>query len=56
VVANLEQSFRDHWGRVLAALIGFLGLVLLIIFLVFLFGGRLHPGVQCGSSAGGRGP
>jgi len=25
VVANLEQSFRDHWGRVLAALIGFLG-------------------------------
>ena len=25
MVANLEQSFRDHWGRVLAALIGFLG-------------------------------
>jgi len=25
VVAILERSFRDHWGRVLAALIGFLG-------------------------------
>jgi RNA polymerase sigma-70 factor, ECF subfamily len=25
VVATLEQVFRDHWGRVLAALIGFLG-------------------------------
>jgi RNA polymerase sigma-70 factor (ECF subfamily) len=25
VVANLDQAFRDHWGRVLAALIGFLG-------------------------------
>jgi RNA polymerase sigma-70 factor, ECF subfamily len=25
VVAILEQVFRDHWGRVLAALIGFLG-------------------------------
>jgi RNA polymerase sigma-70 factor (ECF subfamily) len=25
VVAALEQIFRDHWGRVLAALIGFLG-------------------------------
>jgi RNA polymerase sigma-70 factor (ECF subfamily) len=25
VVANLEQAFRDQWGRVLAALIGFLG-------------------------------
>jgi RNA polymerase sigma-70 factor (ECF subfamily) len=25
VVAILEQAFRDHWGRVLAALIGFLG-------------------------------
>ncbi|TMQ33512.1 MAG: hypothetical protein E6K70_12705 [Planctomycetota bacterium] len=34
-------------------LIGFLGLVLLIIFLVFLFGGKLHLGVQCGSAHGG---
>jgi len=25
VVAILEQVFRDQWGRVLAALIGFLG-------------------------------
>jgi RNA polymerase sigma-70 factor, ECF subfamily len=25
VVAILEQAFREHWGRVLAALIGFLG-------------------------------
>jgi RNA polymerase sigma-70 factor (ECF subfamily) len=25
VVAILEQIFRDHWGRVLAAMIGFLG-------------------------------
>ena len=25
VVAHLEQAFRDEWGRVLAALIGFLG-------------------------------
>jgi RNA polymerase sigma-70 factor (ECF subfamily) len=25
VVATLEQTFRDEWGRVLAALIGFLG-------------------------------
>ncbi|HKQ01459.1 MAG TPA: sigma-70 family RNA polymerase sigma factor [Actinomycetes bacterium] len=25
MVATLEQVFRDHWGRVLAALIGFLG-------------------------------
>ena len=25
MVANLEQVFRDQWGRVLAALIGFLG-------------------------------
>jgi RNA polymerase sigma-70 factor, ECF subfamily len=25
VTAALEQTFRDHWGRVLAALIGFLG-------------------------------
>jgi RNA polymerase sigma-70 factor (ECF subfamily) len=25
VVAIVEQTFRDHWGRVLAALIGFLG-------------------------------
>src|SRR5207244_5425786 len=25
VVAILEQAFRDQWGRVLAALIGFLG-------------------------------
>jgi predicted RNA polymerase sigma factor len=25
VVAILEQAFRDHWGRVLASLIGFLG-------------------------------
>jgi hypothetical protein len=25
VVAILEQTFRDEWGRVLAALIGFLG-------------------------------
>jgi len=25
VVAPLEQAFRDHWGRVLATLIGFLG-------------------------------
>jgi RNA polymerase sigma-70 factor (ECF subfamily) len=25
VTAPLEQAFRDHWGRVLAALIGFLG-------------------------------
>ena len=25
MVAILEQAFRDHWGRVLAALIGFLG-------------------------------
>jgi RNA polymerase sigma-70 factor (ECF subfamily) len=25
VVAILEQAFRDHWGQVLAALIGFLG-------------------------------
>jgi RNA polymerase sigma-70 factor, ECF subfamily len=25
VVAILESAFRDHWGRVLAALIGFLG-------------------------------
>jgi RNA polymerase sigma-70 factor (ECF subfamily) len=25
VVAILEQVFRDHWGRVLAAMIGFLG-------------------------------
>jgi RNA polymerase sigma-70 factor, ECF subfamily len=25
VVATLEQVFRDEWGRVLAALIGFLG-------------------------------
>jgi RNA polymerase sigma-70 factor (ECF subfamily) len=25
VTALLEQTFRDHWGRVLAALIGFLG-------------------------------
>jgi RNA polymerase sigma-70 factor (ECF subfamily) len=25
VVAILERAFRDHWGRVLAALIGFLG-------------------------------
>src|SRR5213079_1244666 len=25
VVAILEQAFRDEWGRVLAALIGFLG-------------------------------
>jgi RNA polymerase sigma-70 factor (ECF subfamily) len=25
LVATLEQVFRDHWGRVLAALIGFLG-------------------------------
>jgi RNA polymerase sigma-70 factor, ECF subfamily len=25
VTAILEQAFRDHWGRVLAALIGFLG-------------------------------
>jgi RNA polymerase sigma-70 factor (ECF subfamily) len=25
VVAILEQAFRDHWGRVLATLIGFLG-------------------------------
>jgi RNA polymerase sigma-70 factor, ECF subfamily len=25
VVASLEQAFRDQWGRVLAALIGFLG-------------------------------
>jgi RNA polymerase sigma-70 factor, ECF subfamily len=25
VVATVEQAFRDHWGRVLAALIGFLG-------------------------------
>jgi RNA polymerase sigma-70 factor (ECF subfamily) len=25
VTAPLEQTFRDHWGRVLAALIGFLG-------------------------------
>jgi RNA polymerase sigma-70 factor (ECF subfamily) len=25
VVANLDQVFRDEWGRVLAALIGFLG-------------------------------
>jgi len=24
VVENLEQTFRDHWGRVLAALIGYL--------------------------------
>jgi RNA polymerase sigma-70 factor (ECF subfamily) len=25
VVAILDQAFRDQWGRVLAALIGFLG-------------------------------
>jgi RNA polymerase sigma-70 factor (ECF subfamily) len=25
LVATLEQVFRDQWGRVLAALIGFLG-------------------------------
>jgi RNA polymerase sigma-70 factor (ECF subfamily) len=25
VVAALEQVFREQWGRVLAALIGFLG-------------------------------
>jgi RNA polymerase sigma-70 factor (ECF subfamily) len=25
VVADLDQAFRDQWGRVLAALIGFLG-------------------------------
>jgi RNA polymerase sigma-70 factor, ECF subfamily len=25
VVAILEQAFREHWGRVLAALVGFLG-------------------------------
>jgi RNA polymerase sigma-70 factor (ECF subfamily) len=25
VVAPVDQAFRDHWGRVLAALIGFLG-------------------------------
>jgi RNA polymerase sigma-70 factor, ECF subfamily len=25
VVAIIEQAFRDHWGRVLASLIGFLG-------------------------------
>jgi RNA polymerase sigma-70 factor (ECF subfamily) len=25
VVAILDTVFRDHWGRVLAALIGFLG-------------------------------
>jgi hypothetical protein len=25
VVAILEQAFRDQWGRVLAAMIGFLG-------------------------------
>ena len=25
MVATLEQAFRDHWGRVLASLIGFLG-------------------------------
>jgi len=25
VVAILEQTFRDEWGRVLAALIGFVG-------------------------------
>ena len=25
MVAILEQAFRDHWGRVLASLIGFLG-------------------------------
>jgi RNA polymerase sigma-70 factor (ECF subfamily) len=25
VTVSLEQTFRDHWGRVLAALIGFLG-------------------------------
>jgi predicted RNA polymerase sigma factor len=25
VVAILDQTFRDQWGRVLAALIGFLG-------------------------------
>ena len=25
MVTTLEQVFRDHWGRVLAALIGFLG-------------------------------
>ena len=25
MVAILDQVFRDHWGRVLAALIGFLG-------------------------------
>jgi len=25
VVAILERTFRDQWGRVLAALIGFLG-------------------------------
>jgi len=25
VVAILEQIFRDQWGRVLAAMIGFLG-------------------------------
>ena len=25
MVAILEQAFREHWGRVLAALIGFLG-------------------------------
>ena len=25
MVAILEQAFRDQWGRVLAALIGFLG-------------------------------
>ena len=24
MVAILEQAFREHWGRVLAALIGFL--------------------------------
>jgi RNA polymerase sigma-70 factor (ECF subfamily) len=25
VVTDLDQVFRDQWGRVLAALIGFLG-------------------------------
>jgi RNA polymerase sigma-70 factor (ECF subfamily) len=25
VVASLDQTFRDQWGYVLAALIGFLG-------------------------------
>jgi RNA polymerase sigma-70 factor (ECF subfamily) len=25
VVGDLETTFRDQWGRVLAALIGFLG-------------------------------